>query len=530
MKKYFNVDGVCFPDEHYMVNIDERVKEIRELVDAKKYFVINRARQYGKTTTIHMLSRKLVDQYAIFSISFEGMLDAAYVNESAFCRRIFGLLYDTMYYGEVNGISEALKEECRELSLERAKDVDFRRLSNFISSLCAVSERPVVLIIDEVDQASNQSIFLGFLGMLRDKYLKRKNRPTFQSVILAGVYDIKNLKLKIRSDAGQQYNSPWNIAARFPVNMSFSVNDIAGMLREYELDNNTGMDIDMVAKIIFEYTAGYPFLVSYISKAIDEHAVSSWVLDEHLGWTKDGIVEAVKVLLKEPNTLFEDMTKHLVEYPELSRMLQNILFSGRSYPYNAYNQAISIGTMFGFIIEKDGNVCISNRIFETHMYNYFLSEEISENRDPRFMPPDKNQFTHGCFLDMDLVMEKFMEHYSDIYRNADACFLEENARRLFLLYLKPIINGVGNYYIEARTRDQGRTDIIVDYHGKQYIIEMKIYRGEEYNRKGEKQLSQYLDAYHLTRGYLLCFNFNKNKRCEKKEISIDGKTILEIIV
>ena len=43
-----------------------------------------------------------------------------------------------------------------------------------------------------------------------------------------------------------------------------------------------------------------------------------------------------------------------------------------------------------------------------------------------------------------------------------------------MLYLRPIINGTGNYYIEARTRDLCRTDVIVDYNGEQYIIEMKI--------------------------------------------------------
>ena len=54
-------------------------------------------------------------------------------------------------------------------------------------------------------------------------------------------------------------------------------------------------------------------------------------------------------------------------------------------------------------------------------------------------------------------------------------FIEENGRKLFLLYLKPIINGTGNYYIEARTRDSRRTDVIVDYKGKRFIIELKIW-------------------------------------------------------
>ena len=33
----------------------------------------------------------------------------------------------------------------------------------------------------------------------------------------------------------------------------------------------------------------------------------------------------------------------------------------------------------------------------------------------------------------------------------------------------------------------GRTDLIIDYQGKQYIIEMKIWYGNEYNARGEEQ-------------------------------------------
>ena len=108
--------------------------------------------------------------------------------------------------------------------------------------------------------------------------------------------------------------------------------------------------------------------------------------------------------------------------------------------------------------------------------------------------------------------------------------MEENGRRLFLLYLKPIINGTGNYYIEAQTMDQTRTDIIVDYLGKQYVIELKIWHDNEYNKRGEKQLTEYLEYYHLDKGYLLSFNFNKNKKTGLKEIEVDNKKIVEVVV
>ncbi len=529
MKKSFNIDGICYPDEHYMVNLEERLREIKKFVDGQKYFVINRARQYGKTTMLHGLTQAMKEQYLIFSISFEGIGNFAYTDESTFCRKFFGLLYDTMFYGEVSGISDLMKEECHRLSLEESKGADFRGISNYISRLCMESKKPVVLIVDEVDQASNQEVFLEFLGMLRDKYLKRKKRPTFQSVILAGVYDIKNLKLKIRKDSEQQYNSPWNIAAKFSVDMSFSEIDIAGMLQEYEVDHRTGMDIKAVSHYIYEYSSGYPFLVSFICKMIDEGCedLNDFV---HQKWSREGVSSAIKTLLKEPNTLFEDMIKHLTEYPELSHMLQNILFNGWTYPYNIYNREISIGTMFGFIIENDGNVSIANRIFETHLYNYFLSEELSKRQNGKIELPDKNQFVEDGYLNMELVMKKFAEYYSEIYQDYDEKFLEENGRRIFLMYLKPIINGTGNYYIEAQTRNKQRTDIIVDYRGRQYVVEMKIYRGDEYNRKGERQLAGYLDAYQLDKGYLLSFNFNKNKICSVEEMNCGGKTIFEVVV
>ena len=45
---------------------------------------------------------------------------------------------------------------------------------------------------------------------------------TFQSVILAGVTDIKNLKRRLQPNEEHKFNSPWNIAADFNVDMSLS--------------------------------------------------------------------------------------------------------------------------------------------------------------------------------------------------------------------------------------------------------------------------------------------------------------------
>ncbi|MBR4985391.1 MAG: hypothetical protein IKY83_06610, partial [Proteobacteria bacterium] len=114
-------------------------------------------------------------------------------------------------------------------------------------------------------------------------------------------------------------------------------------------------------------------------------------------------------------------------------------------------------------------------------------------------------------------------------KNDDA-FVEKTGRKLFLLYLKPIINGIGNYYIEAQTRDETRTDVIIDYLGHQYIIELKIWRGNAYNERGEAQIAGYLDLYHAKKGYLVSFCFNKNKEPGTKTIQVGDKTVIEAVI
>ena len=82
----------------------------------------------------------------------------------------------------------------------------------------------------------------------------------FQSVILAGVTDVKHLKIQIRGNEDEKENSPWNIAADFTGDMSLSQDGIKGMLEEYEADHNTGMNTCEIAEMIYDYTKCYPFL------------------------------------------------------------------------------------------------------------------------------------------------------------------------------------------------------------------------------------------------------------------------------
>lgn len=187
--------------------------------------------------------------------------------------------------------------------------------------------------------------------------------------------------------------------------------------------------------------------------------------------------------------------------------------------------------MFGFIKNQRGTAVIANRIFEMRLYNLYLSStELQTQNIYKASLQDKNQFVVDGHLDMRRILEKFVIHFNDLYQDSGEDFLEEEGRKYFLLYLRPIINGTGNYYIESQTRGLRRTDVIVDYRGEQFVIEMKIWRGNSYNIRGEQQLYDYLDYYHLKKGYMLSFNFNKEKEIGIKEIILGDKVLVEAVV
>lgn len=532
MKRRFNITGSCNQQKHYMVKLDERLKRIKEdYVDEGSYFIINRGRQYGKTTTLKALREYLKDDYIVLSMDFQMMSAANFADEQIFTAKFIEYIENLLSDEEelMKNIDETAFSSL--ISLKNRDDISMDIMFKGISRMCKTAKKPIVLMIDEVDSASNNQVFIDFLAQLRGYYLNRENQPTFYSVILAGVYDIKNLKLKIRPAEEHQYNSPWNIAAKFKVEMSFSSDQIAVMLTEYEEDHQTGMHIAEVAEEIYRYTSGYPYLVSVICKYLDEDVPDKkdfeCISDV---WTKRGIEEAVKLLLKENMPLFDSMIKQIDIYQDLRDIMEQILYQGRKIPFSPAQKSMNLGVMFGFLKEEDGHVAIANRIFEMYLLNLFIAQEAVKSDMFLYGQGSKNQFITGRSLDMGLILKKFVEHFADVYGERDEKFIEAYGRKLFLLYLKPIINGTGNYYIEAQTRDAKRTDIVVDYLGEQFVIELKIWHGNEYNERGERQLANYLDYFQQEKGYLISFNFNKKKEIGVKELRVKGKTIIEAVV
>jgi hypothetical protein len=377
-------------------------------------------------------------------------------------------------------------------------------------------------MIDEVDRASDYSVFASFLGTLRQKYLDRADtgdRSTFHSVILAGVHDIKNLKAKIRPESEHAYNIPWNIAASFDVDMSFAPDEIATILTEYEADYHTGMDIRAISNRLYYHTNGYPFLVSVLCKMIHEKS---------LDWNEAGVDTAADLLLLETNTLIDDIIKNMQRHESLNDMIAAILLRGENVPYVPSDPDVSLGLMYGIFRREDRRVIISNRIFEAYIYEYLIMQGKKKNRALRSL--DQSVYIHNDILKMDIVIERFAELMHREYRRETGSIVEAEGRLFFLCYLKPIINGAGHYYVEVQTRNNTRMDVVVTFGNQVFIVELKVWLGKEYENNAYDQLAGYIKSQGEKKGYLVSFCDLQKKPREGRTFMHDGIEIHETII
>lgn len=140
-------------------------------------------------------------------------------------------------------------------------------------------------------------------------------------------------------------------------------------------------------------------------------------------------------------------------------------------------------------------------------------------------------YAPGGRLDMEQVITRFAELMHQEYRESTVPFLEKEGRLLFLTFLKPIINGTGFYYVEPQTRDNRRMDLVVAYGSEEFIIELKIWRGEKYEEQGRDQLASYLATRGTAEGYLVTFDFSRRRKAaEPRWIEHNGKRIFEVTI
>ena len=130
-----------------MVNINGRLQQIKVLVDEGKYFTINRARQYGKTTTLRALAEMLRDEYYVVLLDFQ-----TFDNEKFSNGNVFSIAFSNSFLRMLHRNCKTMNNEMVSVIEEMKKDADYanryfslKELFEGLSDICEAADRKIVL-------------------------------------------------------------------------------------------------------------------------------------------------------------------------------------------------------------------------------------------------------------------------------------------------------------------------------------------------------------------------------------------------
>jgi hypothetical protein len=185
--------------------------------------------------------------------------------------------------------------------------------------------------------------------------------------------------------------------------MGFSPCEIKSMLDEYESENEVGMDTSIFSELIYEYTSGYPLLVSLICKILSVHVAGSHGFpDKKSAWTKEGLLAALRCLSSQDVSLFKSLKRQLEDSPELKGLIKALLFSGREISRSEAATASEQAVLHGFIkVDANNMLRVSNRVFETFLYDELTHDGTSF---ASLGGVEKKTFISGGRIDIKLIM------------------------------------------------------------------------------------------------------------------------------
>jgi hypothetical protein len=449
--------------------------------------------------------------------------DTIFSLEESFVKAFAELIFDEL---------EMQNEELSHFLNDESKGITtLKDLSKLITRLVKKVDQQFVLLIDEVDKSSNNQLFLSFLGMLREKYLRRNAGKdyTFQSIILAGVYDVKSLKLKIRDGGEAKYNSPWNIAVDYPSDLSFTPGEIETMLTDYTREKNITMDIPAIASRLHYFTSGYPFLVSRLCSIIDVDIMQ----DTQTTWPLEYVDRAAAFIVGENNTNFDSLIKNLENNKDLYQVVQELLLEDVELENNSRSPVINSGHTVGVFSKTKGILTIHNMIYKQIIYDYMSVnlklKELLQRKISRYNPGNSFILPNNT-LDFEKILLRFQAFMKEQYSPKDTAFVERNWRLLFLAFIKPVINGHGFDFKETQISEEKQLDVVITFYNRKYVCELKIWRGPEKHKKGIRQLAGYLKRQNVDKGYLVIFDFKNAMDYKQERVNVEGRDIFMVWV
>jgi hypothetical protein len=258
--RFFNTEGPNVAEDHYGLPPLERwdLDEILTLIAQKKYFLLHAPRQTGKTTCLLALADHL---------NRAGHYRAVYANvESA---QAYRENVDAGMTVVVEQISRSARDQLSDreaVTLGReimTTSTGGTQLEEFLTRWCALSSKPTVLLLDEVDALVGDTL-ISLLRQLRAGYPKR---PTHfpQTVILCGVRDLRDYRIHASSEkAVITGGSAFNVKAKSLRLGDFTAGEVRTLLQQHTEETGQVFTPEALAAV-WTLTQGQPWLVNALA-------------------------------------------------------------------------------------------------------------------------------------------------------------------------------------------------------------------------------------------------------------------------
>jgi hypothetical protein len=528
MGRFFNVAGMCRPEEHYMVDPEGRLARLRPLIERKAYFVVHAPRQSGKTTTTRLLAEALT-------------AEGRYAGVLASCKPA-STAGDDAERG-VGAVLLSLDQECRAqlpAELRPSPAADFAqvaaegRLGIYLETWCRRCPRPVVLFLDEIDSMFGNTLLV-VLDQLHAGY---PNRPRSfpHALALIGLRDVRDYR--VRSDGTRRAGSasPFNVKSHSLTLRNFTAEEVDDLYGQHTAETGQTFSEEARARA-WELTRGQPWLVNAMAALL----VDELVTDRSVAIEAVHLEVAKEVLIRRRDTHVDSLLERLRE-PRVQSVIEPIL-TGHSPMDEVLNDDLLFVKDLGLVAPGSGGLEIANPI-----YREIIPRALTEATEA-FLPIRRAAYVAE---DGRLLWNELLDGFTSYWKENGESMLRrqpysEAASQLVLsAWLHRIVNGGAE--VEARPAGvaaidreyavgSGRVDLLVRWplpEGgvQRFAAEVKVRRDKDGDLldEGLEQLSRYLDRLGLDEGTLVLFDQRRDAppiadRCSRQETEHGGRRI-----
>ena len=320
--RFFNTEGPVRPGKHYAIQPLDRVNvdEFLDLIRAERYFVLHAPRQTGKTSALialrDLLNSGEVGSFRCVDVNVEVGQVARDDTERGLRAILSNLAESALLLGDdypdsvwPNVLAKAGPESALNVLLAR---------------WCRADPTPLVLLVDEIDSLVGDTL-LSVLRQLRAGYQKRPDAFP-QSVVLCGVRDIRDYR--IRSSTGEVIagGSPFNVAAKSLRMGDFSEAETRALMAQHT--EETGQRFSPAAlEAVWTQTRGQPWLVNALcaGACFDNKAGR----DRSRVIAVDDIYAAREELILSRRTHLDQLA-HKLEEERVRRVVEPLLSGGEA--------------------------------------------------------------------------------------------------------------------------------------------------------------------------------------------------------